>query len=33
MTTMSQEAGAVIGINLGNTYGSIACINQQCVSS
>lgn len=25
---MSQEEGAVIGINLGNTYGSIACINQ-----
>lgn len=25
---MSQDAGAVIGINLGNTYGSIACINQ-----
>ncbi|WFD34603.1 Hsp70 protein that interacts with Zuo1p [Malassezia cuniculi] len=25
---MSQENGAVIGINLGNTYGSIACINQ-----
>ena len=25
---MSQSDGAVIGINLGNTYGSIACINQ-----
>ena len=25
---MSQEEGAVIGINLGNTYGSLACINQ-----
>lgn len=25
---MSEQAGAVIGINLGNTYGSIACINQ-----
>ena len=25
---MSQDEGAVIGINLGNTYGSIACINQ-----
>ncbi|WFD23297.1 Hsp70 protein that interacts with Zuo1p [Malassezia equina] len=25
---MSEEQGAVIGINLGNTYGSIACINQ-----
>lgn len=25
---MSQQDGAVIGINLGNTYGSIACINQ-----
>ena len=28
LTTMSQSDGAVIGINLGNTYGSIACINQ-----
>ncbi|UZJ55848.1 hypothetical protein CBS101457_005168 [Exobasidium rhododendri] len=25
---MSQAAGAVIGINLGQSYGSIACINQ-----
>lgn len=25
---MTEEQGAVIGINLGNTYGSLACINQ-----
>jgi heat shock protein 1/8 len=25
---MSEAAGAVIGINLGQSYGSIACINQ-----
>ena len=28
---MSEQEGAVIGINLGNTYGSIACVNQQYV--
>jgi len=25
----AEAAGAVIGINLGHSYGSIACINQQ----
>ncbi|KDN45480.1 actin-like ATPase domain-containing protein [Tilletiaria anomala UBC 951] len=25
---MTEKAGAVIGINLGNSYGSLACINQ-----
>ena len=28
---MTEEQGAVIGINLGNTYGSLACINNMAV--
>ena len=28
---MTEAAGAVIGINFGHSYSSIACINQQYV--